>query len=57
MCYYRSYQGEHYSSLKVLENKRLPLEKVEMLCGFFLCTRKGHGKLYSKEQFLEKFLK
>ncbi len=56
-AFYRCYQGEHYNSLKVLKNKQLPLEKVEELYGFLLCRKKGNGKLYTKEQFIEEFLR
>lgn len=54
-CYYRRYKGDDYLSVEVEVNKKLQFDKVEEVCGFFLCTVKGRGTLYTKEN-LEKVL-
>lgn len=55
-CYYRRYKGDFYLSLEVEANKKLKVDKVEEVCGFFICTVKGRGTLYTEEGFREKFL-
>lgn len=55
-CYYRRYKGDYYLSLEVEANKKLKVDKVEEVCGFFICTVKGRGTLYTEEEFREKFL-
>ncbi len=54
--YYRRYKGDSYLSLEVEVNKKLKVDKVEEVCGFLLCTIKGRGTLYTKEEFMAKFL-
>lgn len=54
--HYRRYKGDDYLSLEVEANKKLKVDKVEEVCGFFLCTVKGRGTLYTKEEFREKIL-
>lgn len=53
--YYRAYDGDHYLSLKLKTNKELKIDNVEEVLGFLLCTTKGHGVLYTKEQFIKEF--
>lgn len=55
-CYYRRYKGDYYLSVEVEVNKKLKVDKVEEVCGFFICTVKGRGTLYTEEEFREKFL-
>lgn len=54
--YYRRYKGDSYLSLEVEANKKLKVDKVEEVCGFFLCTVKGRGTLCTREELREKFL-
>lgn len=53
--YYRAYDGDHYLFLKLKINKKLNIDNVEDVLGFLLCTTKGHGRLYTKEQFIKEF--
>ena len=53
--YYRAYDGDDYLSLKLRSNKELKIDNVEEVLGFLLCTTKGHGRLYTKEQFIKEF--
>ncbi len=53
--YYRAYDGDHYLSLKLKTNKELKIDNVEEVLEFLLCTTKGHGVLYTKEQFIKEF--
>ncbi len=55
-CFYRKYQGKHELFLEVLVNKKLPIDKVQEIHGFFLCTKKGKGVLYTREQFIKEVL-
>lgn len=55
-CYYRSYEGDHYLSLKVKTNRRLKVDKIEEIHGFLIVHKKGKGVLYTKEQFEKEFL-
>ena len=52
--FYRSYKGEDYLFLEVTCNKLLSIDKIEEIYGFIICTIKGKGILYTKEQFIEK---
>ena len=54
--YYRRYKGDSYVSIKVEVNRKLKIDKVEEVFGLLLCTVKGKGILYTKEDFREKFL-
>lgn len=54
--YYRSYEGDHYLSLKVKMNIRLKVDKIEEIHGFLIVHKKGRGILYTKEQFKKEFL-
>ena len=54
--YYRKYKGDHYLSVEVDSNVKLKVDKVEEIQGFFICTTKGKGTLYTKEEFQEKIL-
>jgi len=56
-CYYRRFKGDDYLLLEVEDNVKLEVDKVEVIYGFFLCTAKGKGTLYTKEVFYKKFLK
>lgn len=56
ISYYRKYKGDTYVWLEVEANKKLKVDKVEEIYGFLLCTVKGKGALYTKEEFLKKFL-
>lgn len=55
-CYYRRYKGDYYLSLEVEVNKKLKVDKVAEVWGFFVCTVKGKGTLYTEEEFRKKFL-
>ena len=54
--YYRKYKGDHYLSVEVEVNKKLNADRVDEVCGFFVCVVKGKGKLYTREEFIKKFL-
>ena len=54
--YYRKYKGDDYFFLEVETNMKLKADKVEKNDGFFLCTVKGRGKLYTEREFREKFI-
>lgn len=53
--YYRKYKGDDYFFLEVEANVKLKADKVEEIHGFFLCTVKGRGRLYTEKEFREKF--
>ena len=55
-CYYRRYKGDDYFLLEVEANNKLRVDKVEEVCGFFVCTVNGRGTLYTKEEFRKRFL-
>lgn len=55
--FYRKIGGNYYAP-NILVNKKINnLDNIQEIFDFFVCIQKGYGKIYTKEEFIEKFIK